>query len=287
MERGNPIERNLAQYFNDRFPNYPIYRRSYLLPLTGLPSDPNWRFDTHPYLEQIGIASFGLLKSINFIYIKQNQIKVGDPDQTFKNVYFHFGHVADCIESLARSIVMVIDLLEIKKVNTSLKLSEETLLYDFKEWIKSKYESKYNQMIQFGKPIFHYPQQDHNYLSILTNPSQRKDYNKYMTDVKDYRNFYAHNPGVDVILEIPSRKKYVLRKEHVILAKNWATVRYLFKSNRQYFIEPETMISADLNELIALLNELWNPIMKWMDKVYINPNFNRYFKDFQRDIIVN
>ena len=57
MERGNQIERNLAQYFSERFPNYPKFRRSYLIPLTGYPYDQNWRDDTHPYLEQIGITS--------------------------------------------------------------------------------------------------------------------------------------------------------------------------------------------------------------------------------------
>lgn len=286
MERGNPIERNLAHYFNDKFPYYPKFRRSFLVPLTGFPNDPNWRFDTHPYLEQIGISSYGLLKSINFIYIKQNQIKVGDPEQTFKNVYFHFGHISDCIDSLARSIVLVVlDLLEIKKINAHMRLSEEILLSNFEDWVKNKYEGKYNQMIQFGKPIFYYPQQDYNYLSLITKPLERRSYNRFMMDIKDYRNFYAHNPGVDVILDTSSQKRYVLRKEYVTLAKNWATIRYLFRSKQEYFMQPETMISTDLNELIFHLNDLWIPIMKWMDRIYINPNFQKYFKDFQREIV--
>lgn len=47
------------------------------------------------------------------------------------------------------------------------------------------------------------------------------------------------------------------------------------------------MISTDLNELISLLNDLWLPIMKWMDRIYVNPNFNKFFKDFHRELIDN
>ena len=164
-----------------------------------------------------------------------------------------------------------------------MKLPEEILLNDFKNWIETRYDDKFNQMIQFGKPIFHYPQQEHNFLSILTHPSQRKDYNRYMMDIKDYRNFYVHNPGVEVILEGATQKKFVLRKEYLNLARNRVSINKLFQSKKQYFIQPETMISADLNELVILLNDLWLPILKWMDRMYSNPDFSKYFKDFKRD----
>jgi hypothetical protein len=73
LELGNNIERSLFPILKAYFPNYENYRSRFLMPLTGQPIDPNWRKDTHPELERIGIASFGLLKSLNFVFIKKDK----------------------------------------------------------------------------------------------------------------------------------------------------------------------------------------------------------------------
>ena len=134
----NNIEINLEQELLKEFPRYIPYREKYLTPLRGLPTNPNWRIDTHPDLEQIGVASYGILKSINFIYYRKNYIDISDFDQSFKNIYFHFGLIFDCIEALCRNIVLIEQSINLIDIESKLRLTEQKLTDDFAVWIKNK-----------------------------------------------------------------------------------------------------------------------------------------------------
>lgn len=287
LETGNNIERSISQLFKLHFPKYESFRSKYLLPLTGLPKDPNWRNDTHPELERIGIASFGILKSINFVYIKKNQIHVsGDPDQTFKNIYFHFGLAIDCVESLARSIATVESELQIININKKPKITKMTLIYSFVRWAIKEYPSSFLNMINEGKPISYYPQHDHNFLSIIvTKKSIRKKYQALLKQIKDYRNFFIHNPGVDVFMNNSSRKRYAIKKEMVKKSKNWATLRELYNIDKSLFIDPAEMVDHDLTNLLNEFNSIWNSISENLDLIYNHENFNILFRGYNRYVV--
>ena len=288
LESGNNIEKSISPLLKDYFPNYENYRSQFLVPLTGQPKDPNWRKDTHPELERIGIASFGILKSLNFIFIKKDQIKVSsDPEQTFKNVYFHFGLVTDSVEAVLRSICLIESELKILDIDKKLKLSNESLLTKFEEWVRDDYQKCYMDMILEGKPILYYPQHDYNFLSIIVkNKLIKKSYLELIKQLKDYRNFFIHNPGIDVFMNTRTGKRYAIKKELVKSSRNWATLRDLFDLDESLFIYPEAMIKTDLLNLLKELNSIWPSIINNMELIYQNKDFSKLFKGFKRDITI-
>ena len=288
LESGNSIERNISPLFKEYFPDYETYRSKFLMPLTGQPNDPNWRKDTHPELERIGIASFGILKSLNLVYIKKDKIKVStDPEQTFKNVYFHFVLATDCVDAMLRSIAIVESELKILDINEKLKLSNELLINDFDTWVTKDYPKCYQEMINEGKPIFYYPQHDYNFLSItVTNKLIRKSYLELIKKLKNYRNFFIHNPGIDVFIVKRIDKRFAIKKEMVKKSRNWTTLRDLYNHDKSLFIDPEEMITTDLINLIKELNSIWPSIIANMESIFQHNNFPTIFKGYKRNLTI-
>ncbi len=289
LELGNNIERSLFPILKAYFPIYENYRGEFLMPLTGLPRDPNWRKDTHPELERIGVASFGILKSLNYAFIKKDKIKVsGDPDQTFKNVYFHFGLAADCVDAVCRAIVIIESELKMIDIDKKLRLNETNLIDKFTTWASKEYGKCYENMINEGKPIFYYPQHDHNYLNVIvTEKSLKNEYLEIIKKLKDYRNFFTHNPGVDVFMDNNTGKRFAIRKEMVSKSKNWSTLRDLYDIDRSLFIDPEEMITYDLIDNLKALEKIWPSVIKNMDSIYHHENFPKIFKGYKRKMTTN
>jgi len=289
LELGNNIERSLFPIMKAYFPIYEDYRSEFLMPLTGLPKDPNWRKDTHPELERIGVASYGILKSLNFVFIKKDKIKVsGDPEQTFKNVYFHFGLAADCVDAAFRSIVMIESELKMIDVDKKLRLNEPYLIDKFTTWVSEEYGKCYENMINDGKPIFYYPQHDNNYSNIIvTEKSIKKEYLGIVRKLKDYRNFFTHNPGVDVFMDTDTGKRYAIKKEMVSKSRNWSTLRDLYNIDQNLFIDPEEMITYDLIDYLNSINKIWPSVIKNMDSIYHHTSFPQIFKGYKRKMTID
>jgi hypothetical protein len=284
MQSPNKIEKNLSSLLNSDFPRYIVFREKYLTPLRGLPSNPNWRNDTHPILEQVGVTAYGILKSINFINHRKSFITISDFDQSFKNIYFHFGLVFDCIESFSRSIILLEKLLGKIDLENKLRISRDELIDKYKEWVDKEYDKKYADLIEKGKPIFYYPQNDHTYLSLFLKNPIKREYNRFSRVIKDYRNFFIHNPGVDIFHEIPTGKLFTIKKENVDLSKNWANIQTLFNIDRSLFENPTNMIQNDLKVLLSILNDIWQFFDSRLDKIYNDKDFNRLFQGYKRVI---
>lgn len=284
LDNGNKIEKSVASLIRAYFPIYEDFYRKYLIPLTGQPNDPNWRNDTYPYLEKIGISAFGILKSINFISIKKSQIKVSaDPDQTFKNIFFHFGLAIDCVESLSRAIILVESELKMIDFDKKLQLPPIKLIKKFQDWATNSYSVKYNEMVKFGKPILYYPQHDHNFLSLIVESKQVKSrYSQITKSIKDYRNFFIHNPGVDVFIDLKTHELYAIKKEMVNESANWASLRGLYNNQKNLFVNPQEMVNQDLVSLLKELNSIWSSVCNHLEEIYSHIDFNRLFKGYNR-----
>ena len=115
------IERNMAETIELKFPNFEILWDKYLMPLTGAPIDFSLRNDTHPNLEEIAMSHFGVLKSLNYIRISKSKVGPGDPNQTFKNIYFHFGLIFDSVDNLLRNILIIQNYLKIINLEEKLR----------------------------------------------------------------------------------------------------------------------------------------------------------------------
>ena len=277
------ISRDIARTIEESFPNFEIFWSKYLVPLTGVPRDTSWRIDTFPNLEEIGMSHFGILKSLNFIRISISDINVGDPKQTFKNIYFHFGLIFDSVETLARNIIVVEDCLGIIKIEERSKLSKTELITEFTKWVDEKYPSHYNKMITSGKPIFYYPQHDHNFLKILIpKKSKRKKYSKFSVDIKNYRNFFIHNPGVDISMNYSTGELSAIKKKYIERCKLWSEFRLLVLTKQNYFDNPKLIAHNDFFKVLEILNNLWEFLVKEMEIIYSHENFQTIFTGYER-----
>ncbi len=280
------IEREMAETIEIKFPNFEILWSKYLMLLTGMPSDPNLRNDTFPNLEEIVMSHFGVLKSLNYIRISKSNIGPGDPYQTYKNIYFHFGLIFDSVDNLLRNILIVQNHLKIIKLDEKIKIPKSKLLSEYNEWIDQKYNNAYNNMIQFGKPILYHPQNNYSFLKILiTQKPIRKKYNKFVKGVRDYRNFFIHNPGVDIARNKSSQKLFAIKKEYVDICKHWSDFQKLVPKHPEYFEDPHIIIDNDFNLSLELLNKLWKSLINEMEKIYSHKDFPKIFKKYKRNML--
>lgn len=171
LRTGNhKIEREVASIIEIEFPEFECFWNKHLQPLK---KDGHWRNDTIEYLEYIGMANFAILKSINLINRNKNNIKVSDPDQWFKTIYFHFGLIGDCIENLSRNIALMQHQLKIINLDKK-RQTQKVLITEFKKWLSNAYDKSYKDFIQKGRPIKHYPRPNINYTSLVIEKKERK-----------------------------------------------------------------------------------------------------------------
>ena len=278
-----PIEREMGELFHDHFPRFEFIRDKYLIKLTDYPQDPNWRNDTHPDLEHIGMAFYSFLKSLKYIIKNKDKVSVGDPDQTFKNIYFHFGLALESFEEVFRSICTLLQELELLNIPEKFKIEKTELIEKFEKWIDSDYERRFESMLKDGRTIVYYPQHGRDFLSILTNKETRTNYIKYRSSIKNYRNFYIHNPGVDIFIHIYSKKIYVVKKEKVSVAKRWSDLNRLFESHPEFFCHPIDSVQSDLLEMLKHINELSNVIINNLEVIFSNEKSINLIKNYKRE----
>jgi hypothetical protein len=283
FKKGGKINTKFVDFISDNFPSYEPFRERFLYPLTGMPADPSWRHDTFPDLEGIGMSTYGILKSLKFILLNIDKVGVGDPQQTFKNIYFHFGLIIDTVETLCRSVSMCLDYLEIIDIEKRLKISQESLISDFTTWVMKKYPVRFQEMIDYGKPIMYYPQHDNNYLAMLTTKRERNQYLHFTEEIKQFRNFYNHNPGVDIFINIQSQKRFVAKKDIILKARSWADLIILFERDKSLFMDPKEMIQNDLTSIANHIENLWGPITQKLDEIYGHKDFSGMMHGYVRD----
>jgi hypothetical protein len=279
----DPIESQTADLIQSRFPNYEVFWRNYLEPLRGEDIGRNWRYDTLHNLEELGISQFGILKSVNLIRISRPYITVGDPLQHYKNIYFHFGLVFDSVTNFARNLLIVEEFLGLTNLNRTLRLSNDELVARFSKWVIKKYKASYDNMISLGKPIFYYPHYDIDYLGLLIPDPLRKNYIKFITLIKNYRNFYIHTPGVDITIKYPARTLHAVKKEYVNEYRHWSKIQKHIIDYPERFDDPKTIVENDLKMTLEYCNFIWIHFIEHMDTITKHSDYNRIFRNFDRE----
>lgn len=276
----NIIERNTAQLIELYFPYYEKFWQEFLEPIRGI--DGNWRNDTLHNLEEIGMSQYAVLKSLNIIKINQNDVTVGDPYQRYKNIYFHFGLIFDSAKNLARNICIIGDMLNIISYTKKAKIRKLRLILNFSKWVYKNYDRSFDSMVSHGKPIFYYPHRDRNFLTVLMPKRFGKQYNKFVTDIMNYRNFYIHNPGVDIIISFSDNKLHAIKKENLGLYRHWSDIRQAFPRKKEHFDSPQNIIENDLKKTLNLLNDLWTCFYGHMANIANHQKYSKLLHNYDR-----
>jgi len=283
MTTPSKIEKQIEPILIHYFPLYIEFREKFLVPLTEHPQRFIWRNDILPELEEVGIASYGIAKSICFINNTKDHIDISDENQSFKNIYFHFGLIFDSTEFLARSIIKTKQVLGLLNIDDLLKIPKRELIDQFIYWIENSYEKSFNDFRDRGKPIFYYPQKNKMNLSLIIKNPTKREYFTFETRLKNYRNFFTHNPGVDVFKNTMNNSLFTIKKEFVEKNKNWSNLSLLYFEKNANFINPKEMVENDLISLLKILNKVWASILTEMETIFKHPDFNIIFRNYRRD----
>ncbi len=265
-----------------KFPNFLFWQEEFLDPMTDQVHG-NWRSDTHEDLGKMAMASFGIIKSLVFIQHRKDKISTsaGDYDQSFKNIYQHFTLIFDCLEAMCHKIILLRNMVGLPPDLIQQIISEEELVQTFSKWAREKYPTKAEDAYQEGIPVFYYPHKNKSFLNLLITKSRCKEYNQFVKIIKDYRNFFAHNPGVDVFRK--GDVLFALKKEHVKKAANWSDIRDHYANDPSLFTCPKEMINNDLDSLLKHLNEMWVILMEKTRELYDHEGFRSLFRGYKRE----
>ncbi len=282
----NPLEKDTYLKIENKFPNFIELENKFLFQLKD--DTLNWRDDTLIYLEEIGMCQWGVLKSLNFINKSKPFLIAGDSDQRFKNIYFHFGLIFDTVENMARNIALTEDYLHILDIRKQINLSKNKLISDFQKYVENKYPSDFENMLLYGKPIFHYPQQQKSFMKIIVkNKNLRKRYSKFVELVKKYRNFFIHNAGVDIVIIPSTGQQFALKKEFIQNPKyrHWSLIKKSIedKINMDHFNDPLLISDSDFEKTLSFLNEFWKYFINELKAIYAHPDFAKISKGFNRE----
>jgi len=279
----NYIYKEIAPLIEEYFPNYEIFYNDFILKFIG--KDGNWKIDMHPIFEEIGMADYGVIKSLNYIQRSKKTVRVGDPNQTFKNIYFHFGLVLESLEHMARHILRLKRLLRKFDLDSKLAMSDKKICNKIKNWIKKEYKIQLEKFIDTGRP-FQLPIRNPYLLKLMIQDTELiRNYNKFSQSIREYRNIFIHNPSVDIFMVKEERtiKHFSPKKNKAKKYPLWNDMRtkYLFKKDD--FINPKSLIEEDLLELLKLLNDIWKEYHKHMKEIFQQNDIASLLENFNRE----
>lgn len=256
----SPIEKGVASVVERDFPSYLKFDLDHL---RKLQDGKNWRSDTHPSLEIIGVSCFGLLKSINFIERNKNQFIRHDPDQRFKSIWMHFGLLFETMNHLMDHLLIVHQAVGIETLDNIEPLTPEQLQSDFSKWVKEHYSADFKVLIESGRPIQFNPHPKYKDRSLLKflGDDLLKEYLKLKRKLHSYRNYYVHKPGVALL-----RRRgtwLVLRRKYITMSARWSTMVLHANSpdHMTYFEDAASVVEKDLRQTLNLFERIFKSVL--------------------------
>jgi len=233
-------------------------------------SNGRWRKKLDRDLEVIGTGHYTILKSLNFIRRNKEYVKINDPDQKYKNIYYHFGLIIDCIRQISRSILIFEDKLGIIKFQEKAKTKEEIELQT-KGWFDQYYNKLFERLTTYGITISQNIQPENEYISILEPTKNNiKKYNQFRNSIQQYRNILIHNPSIDIFKRSDLNGVYVVKKEQL---KKYRFLNEIDKININDLINPIEQVNQDYEKCLSAVMEVWTVFLVHIKDINSHPDF--------------
>jgi len=230
-----------------------------------------WRKNLDRNLELIGTGHYTVLKSLNYVRKNKDQVRMNDPEQKFKNIYFHFGLIIDCIRQISRSILLFKNKLGLIEFSEE-KMPVEDFTNQILNWYYENYNACFTKLEDFGIPISIPLQPKIEYLSRFVNKQEIIKYNRFKNSILQYRNIHIHNPTID-IFRIPGIVgEYVVKKDKL---KNYRFLREIDKIDRKDLIDPIVMTNKDYANCLEVVHEIWTIFIKNIKEMNTHPAFRQ------------
>lgn len=226
----NPIEVKMYPFIKTYFQNYEVFWDNFLI--DGIGVDIHWK--QGPF-EQLGISNYGILKSLNFVRINYDKISVNDENQTFKNIYYHFGIICELIPYCCRYIYEFLN-------NVGLRNNEFVFQND------TISDKMINAMLSH----------------FIIDELVLKNCAEFYKSITCYRHFFTHNPGIDIVNS--NGKMRVIGRENIDFSRKLSSLRNAYNTTPELSVNPISQAYVDFIKMLEVLNLIWGYFIIEMEK---------------------
>ncbi|WKZ46472.1 MAG: hypothetical protein QY306_11715 [Anaerolineales bacterium] len=296
-ELGDPIEKRLGEHVVEYFPNYEIYWRNLVVPVTkrieGYPNsihlDVGMRQGINEQVENIISCSYTCF--LHLIYAHMNYESQGMA--YLENIYLHLGSAYDLAENfLEKNYLLLLDCTDIKSEILQ-SLTKEGFIKLAEEWYDKNYKDFHAYYLSKGKAReIRLPSGKNLLKEFIANQLGEdqlwKDYNGISTSIRKMRNAIVHDVRLGQIIV---NGLLVMPRPSVIQNyRTWRSIRAVVdgKDNdairetlkRDFVTYPE-QAKTDIDNTEVLINKLWGKMVDLMkNELYEkqNPKLLDYYQ---------
>jgi len=191
----------------------------------------------------------------------------------FENFYTHLGSVCDLVEEFITNLYFITLECEEKETDVLQNLSKPDYLRIASDWYDKHYSDAFTYYLSKGKTA---PFKILGRTNILDeyfgSEMAWKDYKSMAQQIRTYRNVIVHNTQIGNI--ITHEGTFVPKKSKISDYKKWHQVFAVNQSKFQSdFVEKNSQMVQDFNDLKSVLNNLWNlPLQHFNSLMYLEIN---------------
>ena len=292
---GDDFERHFWPVINDKFTNYEVFWSIFIWDITERAGERNGkiaqeivqlRADVPPQLIRIAMCHYTVLRSVIFINTTKHQI-TGTDDMSFvlenermKNIYTHFGIIADMANRIASLIISIEEHL---KGQQEEKMSREALIEKFDKWYEEHYSGAFRDYSEFFKPV-NFTIHGRGEAITKIAPTLAYKYQKLFGGrLRRYRNL-IHNPNAGRCYS--NGKAWIPKPAHIKKYELWPEMHKGFQENPDHFEPLDDAIINDHDSVLAFLEELWNIFISKMTTLQSHSKYGTWMEDFKKVRVV-
>jgi hypothetical protein len=268
---GDYYEKQYWNFLKSSFPNYEIFWRNFIVPLTkraeGLGGE--LQKETDPLLENIAMAHYSVFYHLGVAI--DLQTKLGQ--EFSEDILFHLSSATEMVERLIFALAKLKAELE-KSVFVS-PLSEDDILKRAKNYLSPKDDSKkysedFKKYIKKGQsasvPLHSIDEIARHFMKGVSESAENdlKKWQKVSNPIRHYRNTLAHNPKLG--RRFTTKEEIYVPKENKLSEYElWSDVAK--SSNINDFILLSELLSIFQKSLIEKTNSLWVYLIDFMQEI--------------------
>jgi hypothetical protein len=255
----------------DLFPNSENFWKSFITPLTNR-IDLNItnqndkiraRLNISKDIVDLSIIHYSVFLNLVYAYtcLKTKHLSY------FENFYAHLGSICDLAEEFTRSLYFVTLECEEKETKVLQRLSKSKYLKLAGNWYDNHYSSAFTHYLSKGKtaPI-NIPGRTNILDEYFGSEKAWKDYCNLAQKIRTYRNVIIHNTQIGS--HITTQGIYVPKIEKIGDYKKWHQVFAVKHDQFQKdFVERDSQMTQNLNDLKSTLNNLWFKPFQHFDRL--------------------
>jgi predicted DNA-binding protein YlxM (UPF0122 family) len=268
----------------DLFPNSEIFWKSFITPLTNR-VDPSFTNHDDKIRTRLNISTDIVDLSIIHYSVFLNLVYASTCLTTkqlsyFENFYAHLGSVCDLAEEFVTSLYFVTLECEEKETEILQNLSKTKYLKLARDWYDKHYSNAFTHYLSKGKTApFKILGRTNIIDEYFEGEKAWKDYFKLAQQLRTYRNVIVHNTQIGS--QITPQGIFVPKISRIGDYKKWHQVFDVKKDKfEKDFIERDSQMTQDLNDLKVALNNLWLKPFQHFDRLMYSDLNPRLLKKY-------